>query len=139
MNLVDEQDVAFSKIRQQRCKVAGFFDNRSGSGLNVTAHLVGDDVSQGGLAESGRTVEQHVIESLPAFARGLDKDRQVLFGLVLTDVLAKQFRSETQLKLFLVVAISACGNDSVFHHSTKTPARASGFSDRAVYHKLWRR
>ena len=108
MNLVDEQNVAFSKISQERGKVARFFDDRPGSGLNVTAHLVRDDVSQRGLAESGRTVEQHVIESLPAFARGLDKDRQVLFGLVLTDILSKPFRSETQLKLFLVVAISAC-------------------------------
>ena len=44
-------------------RVAGFFDGGAARHADVDAEFVGDDMRQGGFAESGRAVEQHVVES----------------------------------------------------------------------------
>ncbi len=46
MNLVDEEHVAFLKVRQQGSDVARFLDGWTGSRAQFGAHLVSDDVGE---------------------------------------------------------------------------------------------
>jgi hypothetical protein len=65
VNFVDEEDVPFAQIGQDSGQITGFFDGRAGSGLQVAAHFYGQDVAEGCLAQTGRAVEQHVIQGFP--------------------------------------------------------------------------
>jgi len=62
VDLVDEQDVVLFQVGENGRQIAGALDDRTRGGLDVHPHLGGDDVGQGGLAQAGRTVEQHVIQ-----------------------------------------------------------------------------
>ena len=44
---------------------------------SVTAHLVGDDVRETGLAQTGRAVKQDVIERFAALPRRFDQDAEI--------------------------------------------------------------
>jgi hypothetical protein len=62
MDLVDEQHVARLEIRDDGDEVARLLQRRAGGRAHAGVHLVRDDVRERGLAEAGRTEEQHVIE-----------------------------------------------------------------------------
>src|SRR5690606_21087448 len=79
VDLVDEQDVALLEgVREDRGQVAGLLDRWSRGHAYPHAHLVGDDVRQGGLAQTRRSVEEQVVEGLAPLARRLEVDRQLL-------------------------------------------------------------
>ena len=71
-------DVQALQIGQQCSQVAGFFDHRPRGDPQPHAQLVGDDVAQGGLSQSGRTVEQGVVERLATVFGCFDKYAQVI-------------------------------------------------------------
>ncbi len=80
VDLVDEQNVVGFQIGEQRREVAGPLQHRPRGLAQVDAHLLGDDVRQRGLAQPGRTEQQHVIERLAAVARSLDEDAELARG-----------------------------------------------------------
>ena len=53
VDLVDEEDVMFLEVGQDGGEVAGALDGGAGGDANGDAHLGGDDVGEGGLAEAG--------------------------------------------------------------------------------------
>ena len=63
------------------------------------AQLRGDDVGERGLAEAGWTGEQNVIERLPAPARGLDEDPQLLRDLHLVDEVLELRRAQRPVEV----------------------------------------
>jgi hypothetical protein len=69
VDLVDEQHVVRFEVGQQRGQVAGALQHRAGGLAQIDAHLGGDDVRQGGLAQARRAEQQHVVERLAALAR----------------------------------------------------------------------
>ena len=77
MDLVDEQDVALLQIGQERREVAGLDNHRPRGGAEADAELARQDLRQRGLAEAGRTDEQHMVQRLAAFSRRLDENRQI--------------------------------------------------------------
>ena len=77
MDFVDEQHIALFEIGEQSREIAGFGDDRPRRGAEVDAELARDDLRERGLAETGRTDEQHVVECLAPRARGLDEHRQI--------------------------------------------------------------
>ena len=79
--------------------------SRTGPGRRAHRHaqLVADDVRERGLAEPGRTVEQHVVERLAALPRGRDRHLQVLAHALLADVVAQRPRPQPRLVLGVVV------------------------------------
>ena len=89
MNLVDEQHIIRFEIGQQRGKVAGAFQHRTGSLAHIDAHFAPDDMRQRRLAESRGTKQQDVVKCLAASTRRLDKDRQLGTDLFLTDIVFK--------------------------------------------------
>ena len=94
MDFVDEQHVALFEIGQQRREIAGLGDHRPGGGAEADAEFARHDLRQRGLAEAGRTDEQHMVERLAAFARRLDEDRQIGARLRLADEFRQQLRAQ---------------------------------------------
>ena len=100
MDLVDEQHIALLQVGQQGGKVAGLFNSRAAGNADLHPHFVGDDARQRGLAQTRRAVEQDVIHGLAAPLGGFQINFQVLFDLVLSDVVLQMLRAEA---VFLVV------------------------------------
>ena len=103
VDLVDEQDILFVQIRQDGGQVPRSFDHRTGSHLDVHPHLPGHDISQRGLPETGRTVEEDVIQGLLPLFCGLDENGEVLLDLLLTDILGKTFRAQGNIVSLILI------------------------------------
>ena len=102
MDLVDEEHVARGEVQKDGAQGALVVDGRARADLDRHAELVGDDVGQRGLAETGRTAEKHMLHRLIAAARRLEKDAQVLADLLLADVLGEQPRPQSEVELLVV-------------------------------------
>src|SRR6185312_3783360 len=76
--------------------------------------LVRDHVRQGGLAEPGRTEDQHVVERLAAALRGFDVDAELLAHDRLAEVLGEPLRADRRLDE-IVFAAGAGGAEAVGH------------------------
>ena len=61
------------EVRQQARQIARLVQNGAGGDFELGVHLVGDDVRQCGLAQSGRTVQQYVVERIAAHEGRLDR------------------------------------------------------------------
>lgn len=78
MDLVDEKHVAPLQRGKDAGKVARLVEDRARGDLETHAQLVGDDVAQSGLSQSGRTMEQGVVERLATVFGCFDKYAQVI-------------------------------------------------------------
>ena len=97
VDLVDEEDVLFVQIRQNRRQIARPFDHRSRGRLDIHPHLPGYYIGQGRLPEPRRSVQKHMIERLLTPFGRLDEDGEILLDLLLTDIFGKVFRTEGDL------------------------------------------
>ena len=97
MDLINEQDIPFRKVGQQRCKIPGLFNGRAGGHPKVYPHFIGDDTGQRRFSQSGRAVEQHVIQWLTTALCCLDVDLQIPLGLLLPGVVTKRLRPKIVL------------------------------------------
>jgi len=77
-------------------------DRGSAAHLDGDAELVGDDVRERGLAESGRPAEQDVLHRLVAPSRRFEQDAQVAAHLLLAHVLGEQARTKREVELLVV-------------------------------------
>ncbi len=87
MNLVQEQHIALLEVGQDGGKVARTLHGRPAGGPQRGVHLCGHDVSQRGLAQTGRAAEQQVVCSRPPSASALKDQLQLGFDPGLTDEL----------------------------------------------------
>ena len=97
VNLVDEEDVVLLEVGEDGGHVAGALDGGAGGDADVHPHLGRDDVGERGLAESGRPVEEDVVERLLALLRGEDADAEVVLDLLLPDVLLERAGAQARL------------------------------------------
>jgi hypothetical protein len=114
VNLVDEQHFVRLQIGEHPGQVARLLDDRPGGRLDGHAHLGADHVGQRGLAEPGRSVEQHVIEGLAPASRRRNRYLQVVADAVLPDVLGERPRPQPCFVLRLLVAGHA-GHHAIDH------------------------
>ena len=98
MDFVDEQDVAFVEVGEQTGEVARLFDDRPAGGLEIRAHRFGDDVSEGGFAQTGRAAEQDMVECLAALFGGGDGDFKPFLDLRLAGEVGKKGRPQRQFQ-----------------------------------------
>ena len=56
-----KEDVPFSKAIQHRRHIPRTLDGRTGSGLDLHTHFIGNDIGQCGLTKSRRAVKQHMV------------------------------------------------------------------------------
>src|SRR5690606_21530376 len=96
--LVDEEDVALlERVREDGGEVAGLLDGRPGGHAYAHAHLVSDDVRQGGLAQPRGSVEEEVVEGLAPLPRRLQVDGQLALEARLPYVLRQGGRAQTNV------------------------------------------
>ena len=77
VDLIDEEHVAFLERGEQAGQVAGLVEDGTGSDLHVDAHLVGDDMGEGRLAQAGRAMEKRMVQGFAAELGGFDIDIQI--------------------------------------------------------------
>ena len=95
MNLVDEQEFPGLQIHQQADDVPGTFEGRSTGDPAAHPQLFGQHERHGGLTETGRAVQQDVIEGFIPAQRRLNRDAENLFQLGLPDVIRQTFGPKT--------------------------------------------
>ena len=86
VDLVDKQNIIFRKVCQQSRQIPRFFDRGTARNTDIDTHLVCDNACQRGLAQTGRAIEQRMVERLPAHFGGLNVDLQIFLCLGLPDV-----------------------------------------------------
>ena len=89
MNLVDEKDIMAFQVGQDCRQVADALDGRAGCRPDIGADLGGDDMSQAGLAQAGRAVEEYMVQSFFTAPGGGDGDIEVFLDLVLSGKLSQ--------------------------------------------------
>ena len=94
MDLVDEEDIAFLQAGENRRQIPLSFDDRPGGHLDSRAHLVGDDIGQSRLAETGKAVKKHMVERFAAGQGRLDEDSEALAHLLLADIIDQPLRPQ---------------------------------------------
>ena len=101
VDLVDEEDVLLAEVGQDAHQVGAALDRRAGRRHQGGAHLVGEDSGECRLAESGRTVEEHVIHALLPHLGRVHRDFQTRDRLLLADVLLEGAGTKLALELRL--------------------------------------
>ncbi len=86
MNFIDEEDVSLFQIGEHCCQITGFFNDRSRSTFNIDPHLLGNNIGQSGLPQTGRTKEKDMIKGFLTFAGCINKNLQVPFCFALSHV-----------------------------------------------------
>ena len=85
VDLVDEQDLPVTLLRENAGQIPLALQRGGLDHGDPSAHLLGDDVRQRGLAQAGRAVEEQVVERLVAALGGLDEDLEVVGDRLLAD------------------------------------------------------
>ncbi len=98
VNLINEEDVTALKISEEPGEVSGFFDHGAAGDLYIGVHLLRDDVSEGGLTESGRAAEEKMIQNVPAIFGGLHAELEALADFVLALKIIKGGGTQIDLK-----------------------------------------
>ena len=99
VDLVDEQHVVLAEARQNRREIARPLEHRPRRRAHGDAELLADDIGERRLAETGRSVEQHVIERFAALARGGNRDLKIRANALLADVVVQRAGPEPRLVL----------------------------------------
>ena len=99
VNLVDEQHFVLAEARQDRREIAGALEHRPRGRAHGDAELLADDVSQRRLAETGRSVEENVIERFVALPRGGDRHLKIRANALLADVVVQRAGPKPRLVL----------------------------------------
>ena len=94
VDLVNEEHVTVVEVSQQCGEVARLLYRGAARHSEVDAHFVGDNAREGGLAETRRAVEQHMVERLSPLAGCFYINRKVFFNLILPDILAEHLRAQ---------------------------------------------
>ncbi|OIQ64408.1 hypothetical protein GALL_540420 [mine drainage metagenome] len=94
VDLVNEEELPCLQVGEDGRQVTLLLQRRRLDHLAGGAHLVGQHVGQGGLAEAGRAEEQHVIEHLAPLLGGAQGDLDADLHLVLADIFLKPLGPE---------------------------------------------
>src|SRR4029453_18166304 len=94
MNFVDEEHLVFTEAREDRRQISWPLEDGPSGRAYCNAELLTDDMRQGGFAEAGRPVKQHVVECLAALPRGRDRHVKVRAHPLLTDVVVERARAQ---------------------------------------------
>ena len=98
MDLVYEQDVSFLETCQNGGQIPGPFNNRAAGHLNVGTHFMGNNIGQSCFAEAGKSVKEDVVKGFSPALGGGDADLEILFELLLADILMQASWSEIGLE-----------------------------------------
>ena len=110
MDLIDEKYIVVLQCRQDGSQLPRTPDGRTARHLKLRSQLIGDDLRHGGLAESRRSIEQHMIQRLFARLRCLDVHLEILLEGFLSDIIVQMLRAKRRLPLVFCAFFG--GNDA---------------------------
>ena len=102
MNLIDEEHIVRLQTGQDACQVSGLVQHRTAGELESHAQLVGNDIAQGGLAQSWRAMKQRMVERLATITSCLHEDAKVVHHLLLSAEILKAQGAQGILKVLLL-------------------------------------
>lgn len=98
MDFVHKQDIVAGKIGQDGGQIAAALQHRPGGSDQIDPQFGGHDSGQGGLAQTGVAVEQHMVHGLPALARGAEVYPQIGPQLLLPDEVVQTLGPDAVVK-----------------------------------------
>jgi hypothetical protein len=125
VDLVEEEDLALLEGGEDRGEVAGVLDGGAAGDADRGFHLGRDDHREGGLAEAGRTGEQHVVGGGATRACGAQHQVELLADLLLADELAQVLGAQGGLD-GLVLAV---GDEPTSRSAAVSSVVSSQFTD----------
>ena len=103
MDLIDKEHIVLLQRGEDACQIARLVEHRAAGELEAHAEFVGDDVGKRGLSQSGRTMEQGVVEGLATIFGSLDEHLEILYDLLLSTEVAETQGAQGVLKVFLAL------------------------------------
>jgi hypothetical protein len=113
---IDKQDILAAQVGKNSGKVSGTFDGRAGRCFDVDAYLGGNNMSQTGLAETGRAVKKNMVEGFAAASGRGNSYLEVFFCPVLSGEIGKTTRSEAGIERCILGAGFSRYNTSYLPH-----------------------
>ena len=117
MNLINKQYIVFLQRGQYACQIARLVEHRAGGHLKANAQLIRYNVGKCRLTQSGRTMQQHMIQRLLSHTGSHDEYLQVLHHLRLSTEIVERKRPKRILILPLTFW-QACFSDVKFFFHT---------------------
>ena len=114
--LVNEEDVPFFQIGEDGGKVCGTLNRRAGRHPYLRSEFVGYDVRKRGLSKPRRSVKQDVVECLSPRLRRRDVNFEVVFYLVLSDIVRHTLRAQRTFRFVLFEGQTADNSFVVHNH-----------------------
>ena len=104
MDLVNEKHVSRLQGSEQAGKVSGLVQHRARRHFHVHSHFICYDMGQGGFSQSGRAVEQDMVQRLGAHLCGFYIDAKIGNDFLLTGEVLQSLRTDYSLK-FTIFAL----------------------------------
>ena len=99
MDLVDEQHILRLQGGQDARQITGLVQHGTAGDLEAHAQLVGNDIRERRLTQSGRAVQERMVQRFAAITRRLHEDLQVLHHLCLAGEVLKVKRAQGVLEV----------------------------------------
>jgi hypothetical protein len=98
MDFVDEKNIAPFQSCEQTGEVACLFDHRPTGTLNIDAHRIGQDKSEGCLSQAGWPAQEYMFQYVFPLLGGCDHQFQAFAYAVLTLKLAEKRGAQGEIK-----------------------------------------
>ena len=77
MDFIYEEDIPRLQGSKQAGEIPWTVEHRTGGNLHIHPHLIGYDMCQGSLSQTGRTMEKGMVQGLPAEFCSLDINPEI--------------------------------------------------------------
>ena len=105
VHLVDEEDIALVKIREDGCQISRTLYGRPRTDLDADSHLRRDDIGESSLPQTGGAVQYHVVKRFGPLLSSGDGDPEIVLDSTLAYELTKA--SGAQVRLYRAI-IGCC-------------------------------
>ena len=102
MDLVDEEHISGLKFQQHADQIFGLHQDRSRCCMRRGAKFIGDDSSQSGLAEPGRPMQKHMVQSAAAIFGCFQRDPKSFHQFGLSKVVRQLFGTDRWFPALIV-------------------------------------
>ena len=94
MDLIYEENIIRFQVGEQGRQIARSFQYRAGGLAQSHVHFIGNDVRQGGFAQTRRAEDQDVIQWFLAFTGGTDEDLHLFMDGWLAYIVSESFGAQ---------------------------------------------
>ena len=104
MDFIDKEHIPRLQGSEKTRQVSGLVQHRAGSHLHIDSHLVGYDMGQRSLTQTGRAMEQDMVQGFTTKLGSLDIDSKIGYNLLLTGKIVQPLRADNSVK-FIIFAL----------------------------------